>query len=388
MNGNYLKIALRRIFRNYRSTLIVFIGVVIGLTSCLIIYTKINYELSFDSSHSGSKNIYRVVRVTSGLEYTDGGLEYRTGVHFPFPGEIRKNILELKNVAAMFYSYGAKINVPSNDSTGDKTFVLDNGIVFTEPSFFEIFNFGNKATNWLGGPGKHVLEKPFTAVITKETAGKLFLNQDPVGKDINVFGTKFTVEGVIEDLPVNSDFPFRVFLSLTTLYEKLMPGSLTDWRPKESIPLAALFLTGSVTCPHQARASKCHASRSRFGAPDESALKNFCWRKPAVFRTAINRTRTARRNHDLRFRHSRSLDGLLLLRGIEAGLLSVDPVRLRHHVKQGNRPRCVWNGSRNGPSDCSSPSCSSRTWRTFSDCSCSRNCSCASFGYAGFSRRS
>jgi len=229
MNSNYLKIALRRIFRNYKSTLIIFIGLVIGLTSCLIIYTKINYELSFDSSHSGSKNIYRVVRVTSGLEYTDGGLEYRTGVHFPFPGEIRKNIPELKNVAAMFYLYGAKINVPSNDSNGDKTFVLDKGIVFTEPSFFEIFDYGENGIKWLNGLGMQVLEKPFTAVITKETAGKLFLNQDPVGKDINVFGTKFTVEGVIEDLPVNSDFPFRVFLSLTTLYEKLMPGSLTDW---------------------------------------------------------------------------------------------------------------------------------------------------------------
>jgi ABC-type antimicrobial peptide transport system permease subunit len=229
MNGHYLKIALRRIFRNYKSTFIIFIGLVIGLTSCLIIYTKVKYELSFDSSHSESKNIFRVVRVTSGLEYTEGGLEYRTGVYFPFPAEIRRNIPELKNVSAMFYSYGAKISVPSGDNTIEKTFVLDNGIVFTEPSFFEIFDYGHNGINWMNGPGKKVLEKPFTAVITKETAGRLFLNQDPIGKDINVFGTKFTVEGVIEDLPENSDFPFKVFLSLTTLYEKLIPGSLTDW---------------------------------------------------------------------------------------------------------------------------------------------------------------
>lgn len=229
MNGHYLKIAFRRIFRNYKSNLIIFTGLVIGLTSCLIIYTKIKYELSFDSSHSESKNIYRVVRVTSGLEYTDGGLEYRTGVYFPLPAEIKKNVPEVRHVAAMYYSYGAKINIPSGDSTIEKTFVLDNGIVFTEPSFFEIFDYGKDGIKWMNGPGKQALEKPFSAVITKETAGKLFPDQDPLGKDIIVFGTKFTVEGVIGDLPGNSDFPFRVFLSLTTLYEKLIPGSLTDW---------------------------------------------------------------------------------------------------------------------------------------------------------------
>ncbi len=229
MKGQYLLIAIRRISRNYKSNLLIFAGLVIGLTSCLIIYTKVKYELSFDNSHSESRNIYRVVRVTSGLEYTEGGLEYRTGVYFPFPAEIKRNIPELKNVAAMFYLYGAKINIPSQDSTNEKSFVLDKGIVFTEPSFFEIFNYGKKGIKWLNGRGKQVLEKPFTAIITIETAGKLFLNQDPVGRDINVFGTKFTVEGVIEDLPENSDFPFKVFLSLTTFYEKISPGSLTDW---------------------------------------------------------------------------------------------------------------------------------------------------------------
>jgi putative ABC transport system permease protein len=229
MSGQYLKIALRRILRNYKSTLIIFAGLVIGLTSSLVIYTKINYELSFDSSHSQSKNTYRVVRVTSGLEYTNGGLEYRTGVHFPFPGEIKKGIPELQNVVAMFYLFGQKIDIPGKDGIDKKSFVLDDGIVFTEPSFFEIFDYGTKGIKWLGGEGKQVLEKPFTAVITEETAGKLFLKQDPIGKDIVVLGTKFTVEGVIKDFPKNTDLPFKVILSIPTFYEKVYPGSVADW---------------------------------------------------------------------------------------------------------------------------------------------------------------
>ena len=38
------------------------------------------------------------------------------------------------------------------------------------------------------------------------------------------------------------------------------------------------------------------------------------------------------------------LDGLVFLRGDRGGLLSVDPVRLRHHVKQGGPPAVAWSG--------------------------------------------
>ncbi len=229
MNGQYLKVAVRRIFRNYRSTLIIFSGLVIGLTSCLVIYTKIKYELSFDNYHSRSKNIYRIVRVTSGLEYTNGGLEYRTGVHFPFPGEIKKGIPELQEVVPMFYLRGQKIEVSGQDTTSRKSFDFDDGLVLTDASFFRVFDYGKKGIKWLNGKGGQVLDKPFTVVITRETANRFFADQDPMGKDIFVFGKKFTVEGVIEDLPINTDFPFKVIASISTFNEVIYPRALSDW---------------------------------------------------------------------------------------------------------------------------------------------------------------
>lgn len=124
MNRQYFKIAIRRIIRNYKSNLLIFIGLVLGFTSCLIIYTKITYELSFDSSHSQSKNIYRVVRVTSGLEYTSGGLEYRTGVYFGLPGEVRRSVPEISNVVSVFYLYGQKIIIPGKKIKRKKYLIL------------------------------------------------------------------------------------------------------------------------------------------------------------------------------------------------------------------------------------------------------------------------
>jgi ABC-type antimicrobial peptide transport system permease subunit len=229
MNLQYFKIALRRITRNYKSNLLIFTSLVIGLTGCLVLYTKINYELSFDNYHSQSKNIYRVVRVTSGLEYATGGLEYRTGVHFPIPEAFKKSVPELRDVVAMFYLYGQKINIPTKNSTPEKSFTLEDGVVMTEPSFFNVFDFGKNGLKWVKGEGKQVLDKPFTAIITEKTAQKLFAGEDPIGRELILIGTKFTVEGVIQDLPENTDLPFKVLLSLRTFSEKLNPKFSTDW---------------------------------------------------------------------------------------------------------------------------------------------------------------
>jgi putative ABC transport system permease protein len=229
MNIQYFKIAIRRISRNYKSNLLIFASLVIGLTSSLILYTKVNYELSFDNYHSESKNTYRVVRVTSGLEYANGGLEYRTGVHFPLPEAFKKSVPELRDVVAMFYLNGQKINIPTKEGEVEKSFTLEDGVVMTEPSFFNIFDFGKTGLKWVKGEGKQVLDKPFTAVITEKTAQKLFAGEDPVGRELIVIGTKFTIEGVIQDLPENTDLPFKVLLSLRTFSEKLNPGFTTDW---------------------------------------------------------------------------------------------------------------------------------------------------------------
>jgi len=230
MHGQNFKIAIRRIIRNYKSNLLIFAGLIIGLTSCLVIYTKVTYELSFDSFHSQSENIYRVVRTTSGLEYLSGGLEYRAGIQFPWPAEIRSTIPEVQNVATMFYGIFRKVIIPDKDSTTEKSFIFDNGVVFTEPSFFEVFDFGGTGIKWLKGEGKQVLEEPFKAVITEETAEILFGGQDPIGQDIFMSGIKYTIGGVINDFPANTDFPFKILLSLVTFSEKIYPGSGSDWQ--------------------------------------------------------------------------------------------------------------------------------------------------------------
>jgi hypothetical protein len=221
-----LKIAIRRISGNLRSNLMIFAGLILGFTSCFVIFTKIDYEMSFDRSHTHFKDIYRVVRVTSGLEYTNGGLEYRTGVYFPLPGEIKKSIPGISNVVSMLYVGGQKVSVPPKEGDKPAEFNLENGIVFTEPSFFDVFDYGRKIS---GIKNKEALNEPFSVIITKSIAELLYPGEDPSGKEISIFNTKFKVAEVIHDLPANSDFPFKIFIPLKTFAEVLNPNSLNDW---------------------------------------------------------------------------------------------------------------------------------------------------------------
>ncbi len=156
-------------------------------------------------------------------------MEYRTGVYFGLPGEVRRSVPEISNVVSVFYLYGQKIIIPGKENKKEEVFDIDDGVVLTEPSFFEIFDFGDKGIRWISGTGKQVLKEPFTAIITEEISHKLFADQDPTGQDFLLFGSKFTVEGVIEDFPENSDFPFKVILSLPTFTGKMNPGAENDW---------------------------------------------------------------------------------------------------------------------------------------------------------------
>jgi putative ABC transport system permease protein len=61
MLKNYLKIALRNLWRNKTFAFINIAGLAIGINACLIIYLIISYELSFDTFHQDKERIYRVV---------------------------------------------------------------------------------------------------------------------------------------------------------------------------------------------------------------------------------------------------------------------------------------------------------------------------------------
>ena len=62
MFKNYLKIALRNLFKHKVYSFISMAGLSVGIACCLMILLYIQHELSFDRYHNNGDRIYRLVK--------------------------------------------------------------------------------------------------------------------------------------------------------------------------------------------------------------------------------------------------------------------------------------------------------------------------------------
>jgi hypothetical protein len=102
-----------------------------------------------------------------------------------------------------------------------KKFKEEQGIFYTEPEFFDIFDFP-----WLYGNPKS-LNDPNTVALTKETAEKYFGSwKDAIGKTIKKDNEDLLkVTGIIDNVPANTDFQLKTVIS----YSGHETKNSTDW---------------------------------------------------------------------------------------------------------------------------------------------------------------
>ncbi|MGI8583159.1 MAG: ABC transporter permease [Chitinophagaceae bacterium] len=222
MIKNYFKIAFRNLKRNRSYAFINTSGLAVGIGACLLLFLIIQLETGFDSFHSNKKNIYRIVSEFKNPE----GINYSSGVPFPTANALRNDFPQLKTVAAIYGTRDEQITVPAKDNELSKNFKEVTGVFFSEPQFFDLFNF-----KLLAGSIKTALSDPNTVLLSKESAEKYFGNwTSAIGKSItlnNKYPLKVT--GILDDIPANTDFPLKVVISYSTLKSTNMSSQLTDW---------------------------------------------------------------------------------------------------------------------------------------------------------------
>src|SRR6185295_4157852 len=120
MFQNYLLIALRNLKKNWLQSIIKIAGLALGISSCMVMYVIISYELSFDLHLPGQERIYRVYSEYSGV--FDG---VNRGVPFALPAAIEDEFSGLEAVAP-FITYGSKVKITDGDT---KTFDRQENII-------------------------------------------------------------------------------------------------------------------------------------------------------------------------------------------------------------------------------------------------------------------
>ena len=131
MFRNYLKIALRNIFKYKGYSFINIVGLAGGMTCCLLIMLYVNQELSYDRFHENADRIYRVALEVNGPE----GKQYWAQSMFPLAPLFKTDYPEVERIARIFYW-----SDESFIKTVDKKF-FEERFVFADSELFDIFSF-------------------------------------------------------------------------------------------------------------------------------------------------------------------------------------------------------------------------------------------------------
>ena len=199
MIKQYFKIAFRNLSKQKGLATINILGLSIGIACFSLFLLFAVNEFSFDRFHKSADHIYRVYRFTEAM----GDQPTEADVYLPMPlGPALKNDLA-DVVDYVRLSEGWR---PDFIKADGKISRLE--ISFADPNFFTMFSFpltrGNAAT---------VLNDQKSMVLTEETAKRLFGNNDPIGKTIQIKlddeFEPFTVTGIAQDPPANSSLTFK-----------------------------------------------------------------------------------------------------------------------------------------------------------------------------------
>ncbi|MBC7922395.1 MAG: ABC transporter permease [Ferruginibacter sp.] len=227
MLKNYFLIGFRNLLRNRGYAILNIAGLAVGIAACLLIFTVVQFELSYDAFQSNYDRIYRLVTED---RYPSGEIGSNPGVPTPVPEALRLAMPQLPAVAALNALNGSQITVlGKNPNAGfpEKKFIENTGIFFAEPSFFAIFD-----AQWLAGNPQTALKAPNTVVLAKTQAEKYFGDwQRATGKYLKLDNNlTLTVTGIIADAPINSDFPLNVLVSYQTFRQYPdQYGYSTEW---------------------------------------------------------------------------------------------------------------------------------------------------------------
>ena len=215
MLRNHLFLAFRTLKNNRDYTLLNLGGLLIGLTSCLLIVLYISHELSFDGFHAKKDRIYRV-----NYDVTMGGTQAVSPSVPVFVGPQLKNMFPEIEETARFSSEWRPRTIRCRDVMFD-----ESGFCYADPALFDILDF--KAVR---GDLKAALSRPDALIITEKMARKYFGNANPLGERLNYNNKKdYEIAAVMADIPANSHFSFNFLTSHYNLEGFAQSENRVEW---------------------------------------------------------------------------------------------------------------------------------------------------------------
>ena len=185
-----LKTYWRFLGNNKLYTIVTIVGFAVSLMFVLLLSIYVKQELSVDQFHEKKERIYLLTKSKTEANFAN-----------PVAGYLKDNIPEIESFTRI------TCQTVTIDAKNGK---ITTDVLLADPDFFTIFSFP-----LLEGDPFTVFSAKNTAVITPSYARKLFQDENPIGKTIQIlhtngsYNTSITVTGVIADFPENTQIPKR-----------------------------------------------------------------------------------------------------------------------------------------------------------------------------------
>lgn len=223
MIRNYIKTALRSIFRNKLTAFINIAGLALAMASALLIYLFVMDEVSYDRYHSKADRTYRVTRDFLSRE---GVVSVHLAAVAPPFGPLLKN--DFGEIETMARTLQFQLVMAIEENGDRKRITSEEEVYMIEPDLFKIFDIPVVA----GNPAQ-ALERPLTVMLSEMAAQKYFETTDVIGKHLKA-GRRLDLEvtGVFKNFPLQSHWHPEFMISFSTLNDSTIYGRKaleTNW---------------------------------------------------------------------------------------------------------------------------------------------------------------
>lgn len=207
MIKNYFITAWRNIRKNKLFSFINILGLAIGTLCCLYIVLYVQEQYSYDKHQKDAKDIYRVTTWFS----VSGDVHNNSTCSPPIVPAIKKDFPEVEQYTRVIGDFGKTKHLIRYKEKS----VYETNSMYVDSTFFDIFTY-----HFVYGNEKNVLDEPYSTVLIKNTAEKLFGKEDPIGKIVTIDDSNgkhdFKVTGVVDGSLGKSIVQANIFITMNS----------------------------------------------------------------------------------------------------------------------------------------------------------------------------
>ncbi|HMQ47669.1 MAG TPA: ABC transporter permease [Saprospiraceae bacterium] len=217
MLQNYLKTALRNLWKNKITGIINIVGLAVGMAVAILIGLWMHDELTYNKNHQHYDKLAQAMLTQTFNGQTNTG----TAISLPLGKTLRDNYgSDFQEIALCSWNFDHILAVDDNK-------IAKQGM-WAEPALPKMLSLPMIHGNW-----EEALKTPSSILIAESIARHFFGDDNPMGKSIKVDSRReFQVTGVFKDMPHNSSFYEVLFYLPWEAYlddQEWVKMAMTQW---------------------------------------------------------------------------------------------------------------------------------------------------------------